>query len=45
MNRKKFITDLTFGGIGLTAFGLSSNYNNQINEIKKTFFINNNIKI
>ena len=45
MNRKKFIADLTFGGIGLSAFGLSANYNTQINEIKKTFFINNNIKI
>ena len=45
MNRKKFIANLAFGGIGISAFGLSSNYNSQINEIKKTFFINNNIKI
>ena len=45
MNRKKFIANLAFGGIGISAFGLSSNYKSQIDEIKKTFFTNNKIKI
>ena len=45
MKRKKFISNLVFGGIGISAFGISSQEMKKIDEIKKTIFSTKDIKI
>ena len=45
MKRKKFITNLIFGGIGMSTIAINTQEKKQTYETKRTFFTRNDIKI